>query len=335
MRIGNLFMLGFHGAKVPAWLKEFEQKYGLGGVILFDYYVQTKKYENNIYSRDQVKDLCNEIKAMQSSPLIYVDQEGGKVRRLKAKLGFEEFPSAKNFNLLDVNEKKSFCQKAFAEMKNLGFDVDLLPVIDIDYNSDNPDIGKVERSYSQNPNEIYENFKIINKVAGDTKLGLCLKHFPGLGGARVNSHEDLTDLTGTITDDQLNLFYKAAKEMHSKAILISHGINKKWDEKPCSVSSIALDLLRKNTSDEVIFISDDIQMQGMQKIYGTVDAALLGLKAGLDMIIIGNNMLADEENVFKAVEKIIEECKQDSTFAEKLSKSESRILNYKNKIRVV
>jgi beta-N-acetylhexosaminidase len=106
-------MLGFFGSTLPKWIKDFESKYGLGGVILFDYYVQTKKYENNIFSLEQLKELCSEIKALPSSPLIFIDQEGGKVRRLKSKLGFEELPSAKSFNLLE--DQSIFCSKAFQQ----------------------------------------------------------------------------------------------------------------------------------------------------------------------------------------------------------------------------
>jgi beta-N-acetylhexosaminidase len=106
------------------------------------------------------------------------------------------------------------------------------------------------------------------------------------------------------------------------------------DTKPCSVSKPALDILRNNINDEVVLISDDIQMQGIQKLFGTVDATLMGLDAGLDMIIIGNNMLPDEQNVFVAAEKILDKIKEQPSFVEKLRKEESRILNYKQLIKV-
>src|SRR3954464_8786436 len=96
--IGELFILGFLGKTVPAWLKEFAGRYGLGGVILFDYSCQTQKYDNNIDSPEQVQRLCEEISSLPSHPLVFIDQEGGLVRRLKEGRGFEPLPSAKDFN---------------------------------------------------------------------------------------------------------------------------------------------------------------------------------------------------------------------------------------------
>jgi beta-N-acetylhexosaminidase len=92
-KIGEMFMLGFRTPEIPEWLHFFASEFALGGVILFDYDVTIKKYERNIFDKAQVKKLCKEIHALPSRPLIYVDQEGGKVRRLKDKYGFPPLPS--------------------------------------------------------------------------------------------------------------------------------------------------------------------------------------------------------------------------------------------------
>lgn len=92
--IGELFVLGFRGTRVPDWLRTFSQRFGLGGVILFDYDWQTRQYNRNVHSPAQVAELCAELAELPSPPLIYVDQEGGRVRRFKDKLGFAPLPSA-------------------------------------------------------------------------------------------------------------------------------------------------------------------------------------------------------------------------------------------------
>ena len=117
--IGELFILGFFGKTVPAWLKEFAGRYGLGGVILFDYSCQTQKYDNNIDSPEQVQRLCAEIAALPSAPMVFIDQEGGLVRRLKESRGFAPLPSAKEFNHLAPDRKarnpdREFCGDAAA-----------------------------------------------------------------------------------------------------------------------------------------------------------------------------------------------------------------------------
>ena len=75
--IGELFIHGFFGKTVPAWLKQFAGRYGLGGVILFDYSCQTREYDNNIDSPAQLRALCAEIAELPSGPLVFIDQEGG------------------------------------------------------------------------------------------------------------------------------------------------------------------------------------------------------------------------------------------------------------------
>ena len=81
--IGELFILGFFGKTIPAWLREFAGRYGLGGVILFDYSCQTQEYDNNIESPEQVQGSAKRFPRLPSHPMVFIDQEGGLVRRLK------------------------------------------------------------------------------------------------------------------------------------------------------------------------------------------------------------------------------------------------------------
>src|SRR5947209_19404761 len=113
MQIGELFMLGFFGRTVPAWLRQFAGRFGLGGVILFDYSCQTQTCDNNIESPEQVRGLCAEIAALRSAPMVFIDQEGGLVRRLKQERGFAPLPSAKEFNALPPHEKRKILAASF------------------------------------------------------------------------------------------------------------------------------------------------------------------------------------------------------------------------------
>jgi hypothetical protein len=140
MSVGELFILGYFGKTIPAWLKEFAARYGLGGVILFDYSCQTQKYDNNIESPEQVRAPCVEIAALPSAPMVFIDQEGGLVRRLKER-AFAPLPSAKEFNALSLHEKRKILAASFGELRALGIQQNFAPVIDVDYNPDNPNIG--------------------------------------------------------------------------------------------------------------------------------------------------------------------------------------------------
>jgi beta-N-acetylhexosaminidase len=309
-QIGQLFILGFRGKSLPRWLLDFEQEFGLGGVILFDYDFQRKNYDNNVESSAQLKQLCRAIASLESKPLVFIDQEGGKVRRLKDTRGFQPLPSQWEMAALPEAEMRMILEASYREMKSVGIDINLAPVIDLNLNPENPDIGKIGRSFSADPEVVKKNVSIVNEVAREVGLGLCLKHYPGLGGATVNSHLELTDLSDSISETQLDLFYACGKMIHGQSILISHGRVEQWDAaNPVSMSGVAVKKLRTRLP-EALLMSDDIQMQGLQKIYSTAEACERGIAAGLDLILIGNNLLAEELNcrafataLFAAVEK--------------------------------
>lgn len=297
MRIGELFILGFYGKTLPAWLKEFARRYGLGGVILFDYSCQTRKYDNNIESPEQVQRLCAEIAALPSAPMVFVDQEGGLVRRLKESRGFAPLPSAKQFNRLAPDQKRAILTASFAEMRRLGIHFDFAPVIDVDYNPDNPNIGKIDRSYSADIAEVEANALLASEVARTQRIGLCLKHFPGIGGAMVDSHQDFMDISDVLRAEQEELFYSLAPGMFGDAVLVSHAIVRQWDkERPMTLSAAGLGRLRRRLPDTLL-VTDDMQMQGLQKALGTEAACLQSLKAGIDMLCIGNNLFDQEQEM--------------------------------------
>ena len=299
--------MGFRGPIVPDWLKSFSEKFGLGGVILFDFDAQQKKYENNIICREQLSELTAQLQDLASPPLIFVDQEGGKVRRLKESLGFCPLPSQKRMAELTTSELKKNATAAFAEMRELGFHFNLAPVIDLDINPDNPDIGRLERSFSAAPETVRKLVDVLNTVAIDCNLGLCLKHYPGLGGARTNSHEEITEIE---TDSaQLELFDELSKTLHGGAVLVSHGIVESWQPGvPASLSEVAIGKLLKNCPDSLI-ITDDIQMQGLQRKYSSLEAIEKGILAGANLICIGNNMMNEEDSMHSFAERLTAQAK--------------------------
>ncbi|MGY4474936.1 glycoside hydrolase family 3 N-terminal domain-containing protein [Bradyrhizobium sp. USDA 3364] len=297
MSVGELFILGFHGKVVPSWLKEFAAQFGLGGVILFDYSCQTRQYDNNITSPAQVQSLCAGIAALPSQPLVFIDQEGGLVRRLKDGLGFQPLPSAKDFNRLTVTEKQTILAASYGELRRLGIRYNFAPVIDVDYNSDNPNIGRIKRSYSSDLGEVEANARLVDAAARLAGVGLCLKHFPGIGGARVDSHLEFMDISDALRPEQEELFYTLAPQTYGDAVLVSHAIVRQWDaQHPMTLSPAGIGRLRGRLP-ETLLITDDMQMQGLQKALGTSAASLQGIAAGMDMICIGNNLFDQEQEM--------------------------------------
>jgi beta-N-acetylhexosaminidase len=329
MPIGELFILGFFGKTVPLWLKQFAARYGLGGAILFDYSCRTREYDNNIESPEQVQRLCREIAALPSGPMVFIDQEGGLVRRLKESRGFAPLPSAKEFNHLAPDRKRATLAASFAEMRQLGIHYDFAPVVDVDYNPENPDIGRIKRSFSADIAEVEANALLASEVARAQRIGLCLKHFPGIGGAVVDSHQEFMDISDALRDEQEELFYSLAPKIFGDAVLVSHAIVSQWDkDRPTTLSAAGIGRLRKRLPDTLL-ITDDMQMQGLQKALGTREASLQSLKAGMDMLCIGNNLF-DQEQEMAAIAEGVEQSLRDKTLSgSAIEKSIARVAKRK------
>lgn len=323
--LGNLFMLGFKGPELPNWLSDFEAEYGLGGCILFDYCCTTKTYKNNIENKEQLKKLNNSIHKLPSRPLVFIDQEGGKVRRLKESLGFAPLPSQAKLAALPVPERAQLLRTSFSEMRRLGIAFDLAPVVDLNINPNNPNIGAIERSYSVDVHVVKENVEIVNAIAKETNLGLCLKHYPGLGGAKVDSHLELTDISDTVNSAEEELFFELAPDLSGNAILLSHGIVRQWDSKnPVSMSKAAVSRIRAKLP-STLLITDDLQMQGLLKHYTIGEAAIQGLRAGVDLILIGNNLLGEEKNLHEIMSRLQTEVDTDAELRGNVTRSLQRI----------
>jgi len=242
--------------------------------------------------------------------MVFVDQEGGLVRRLKDSRGFASLPSAKEFNHLALDQKRALLTASFAEMRRLGIHYDFAPVIDVDYNPDNPNVGRIKRSYSADIAEVEANALLASEIARAQRVGLCLKHFPGIGGAVVDSHQEFMDISDALCPEQEELFYSLAPKMFGDAVLVSHAIVRQWDsDNPMTLSAAGLGRLRSRLPDTLL-ITDDMQMQGLQKAMGTREASLRSLKAGMDMVCIGNNLF-DQEQEMATIAGYVEESLRD------------------------
>ena len=303
-KVGELFIVGFRGTEVPDWLKRFADSYGLGGVILFDYDVVNKNYQRNIVSPQQLTTLCQQLAELPARPLIFVDQEGGQVRRLKEKQGFCPYPSAADFACLPRPERLSLTRQAFRELRDLGIHYTLAPVIDINRNPDNPDIGAIGRSYSDDAEQVSENVSILAEVAREVNLGLCLKHFPGIGASTVDSHQEVMHID--IDNQQLELFARWCNNINGQAILAGHA-HTKWDRPfPISLSPPAIRELRDICGDRLLLLTDDLQMRGVYGRFGG-DSSLairLAIHSGMDMVIIGNNLQLEEHLMIDFAEHV-------------------------------
>lgn len=299
---GEHLVLGFHGLELPDWVRELEARFGLGGVILFDRDLLGGTPTRNVESPDQLHALCTEVHSLPSRPLVFVDQEGGRVTRLKQERGFLPLPSAGDLCSMDPGAAWEVTRASYAEMGGLGIDFNLAPVIDLDLYPDNPNIGALGRSFSADPDEVRRCAELCARAAGEAGLQLCLKHFPGLGAATTDSHELRTELEPVA--DQLALFEALVARVPGAAILMSHGVVEAWDaEGPVSLSAAAVGAARR-ADPGVLLVTDDLQMGGLQAFCPTVEGGLRAVEAGVDLVCIGNQMRDERDACFELAEAL-------------------------------
>jgi beta-N-acetylhexosaminidase len=179
-KIAQLLIVGFRGLSVD---KKFPivrdiQKHNVGGVLLFDYDRLLKRSKRNIKSPEQVKLLIEQLQSYSRTPLfIAIDQEGGKIQRLKPKFGFPRTVSAQYLGKKHKPERTyKQASKMAQTLAQLGINFNLAPVVDLNLNPNNPVIGKLRRSFSANPDIVTQHAIEFIKAHHAHGVLTALKH---------------------------------------------------------------------------------------------------------------------------------------------------------------
>ena len=255
----------------------------VGGVILFS---------RNIQSRDQICDLVAEIRACSKYLLVAVDQEGGRVQRLRE--GFTAIPSMQAIGNLIARSpeeglglSKDLGWLMASEVIACGLDLSFAPVLDVDRDTSSI-IG--DRSFSDQPEIVISAAEAFIKGMHDAGMAVTGKHFPGHGGIVADSH-----LEAPVDDRSWNTLYARDIQPFAKlskmldAVMPAHITFPSVDPDSVGFSSFWLnDVLRGKLGFEGIIFSDDLTMKGADIAGGYVDKAKLALKAGCDMILVCN-----------------------------------------------
>jgi beta-N-acetylhexosaminidase len=337
-KIGQLFLLGFQGDCIDAShpiAKDISQR-NLGGVVLFDRLVARKQDHNNITSASQVKALTSTLQGFARTPLLIgVDQEGGRVRRLKPDRGFPATTSAGELG--QKNDRTLTAIHALttaATLQAVGINFNLAPVVDVNIFSENPVIGRLERSFSPSP-------PIVSAHAGEwikahNRMGVltCLKHFPGHGSSRTDSHLGFTDITESWQASELQPYKDLIACGLAEAIMTGHLFHKGLDSVyPATLSaSITTRLLRQELRFTGLVISDDLQMKAITDKYGLEEAACLALAAGVDLLIIGNNLDDDPGVLARIIPAILMAIESGRLPEKRVNEAWERIQQIKRKI---
>ncbi len=331
---GQMLLVGFRGQTLEE-APEFQQalKDGLvGGVVLFDYDVASKKRGRNIGSPEQVMALNKAIAAAASvPPIIAVDQEGGKVMRLKPKAGFPDWPSAAEIGRTMNGEATLALSMEMGRMlKRYGFTMNFAPVLDVNVHPKNPIIGGVSRSFSKDPKEVALLGTAFMLGLRDGGVLPCIKHFPGHGSSRDDSHLGLPDVSDTWSEAEL-LPFQAAIDAGAPMVMTAHLFNSHWDPShPATLSyNVLHNMLRGQLGFKGVIVSDDMQMGAITDHYGMRDAIKLAVNAGVDMLLFGNNLEYDPAIAQKAHGILMELVQAGEIPQERIMEAGQRVLNLK------
>jgi beta-N-acetylhexosaminidase len=240
---------------------------------------------------------------------ISIDEEGGRVNRLKEKYGFTRTISAANAGKSKTLDSVRFYSEATAStLAGLGINVNFAPSVDLASNPTNPIIAKLGRSFSAKEDSVTLLAREVVKQHRRFGVVTSLKHFPGHGSSQADTHLGLTDVTNTWEPRELKPFQSLIDSGYVDAIMSAHIVNKKIDRKglPGTLSKSVIDsLLRKKMRYQGVIFSDAMEMKAIAANYGLEEAIKLAINAGIDILCFAHNAQGMEEHTGDGVHALI------------------------------
>jgi beta-N-acetylhexosaminidase len=286
---------------------------GVAGVILF---------RRNVQTPEQTHGLIAALRGLRDEPLLLaVDQEGGRVQRLRSPL--TEFPPMRALG--DTNDlalAREVGAQLAREMLAVGFDLDFAPVVDVDTNPNNPVIG--DRSFGRTP-EVVSTLAVA-LIEGMQRAGMmaCAKHFPGHGDTLEDSHKDVPSLPHTL--ERLRQIewppFAAAARADVSSIMTAHvmfpALDPKW---PATMSKTCLSVLRNELGYQGVIISDDLEMNAIADRYDIGAAAVQSIAAGCDSLLVCHTL----SRIEASVEALAKEADKSGAFRARLEEAAARV----------
>lgn len=336
-KIGQMLKVGFRGLSVDenSPIVEDIRKYHIGGVVLFDYDVPRDTALRNISSPGQVQNLVQDLQRFADIPLIIaIDQEGGRVARLKPRYGFEKSVSAQYLgSLQNADSTRKYAHQTGQTLSELGINTNLAPVVDVNINPENPVIGGIERSFSDDPSVVTRHARLYIETLHEYGIITTLKHFPGHGSSRDDSHLGVVDVTDYWKQKELVPYRNLIESGTADIVMTAHIFNAALDSTyPATLSKpIITGILRDSLRFNGVVMSDDLQMKAIRTEYGLKETIKMSIQAGVDILSFANNSIFDAEIAAKA-HGIINELVEEGSLSEgRIDQSYDRIMSLKKK----
>lgn len=293
--IGQLAIAGFGGRSIPQDLRLLAREFDLGGVIFFG---------RNVEAPEQVAEMSREAQALALDlPLwVSVDQEGGRVARLKSP--FTVWPPMLTLGRSgDERLAERFARALAVELKAVGISLDYTPVLDILTNPSNPVIG--DRALAERADDVARLGTIIIRTLQAEGVAACGKHFPGHGDTAVDSHHDLPIVEHPPDRiERVELVpFRAAVAADVAGIMTAHLLIPSLDEeRPATLSPRIIAMAKEGLNFQGIVFTDDLGMKAISAKYGLEQATVGALAAGCDVVLLCE---ADQQAQVAALEAVI------------------------------
>ncbi len=278
--VASLFCVGFQGTKPSLEVLDLIRR-GVHGVILF---------ARNVVEAEQVAQLVGDLKraAGDRKLLVSIDQEGGRVARLRAAHGFTELPPMAALGQTgDADLARQVGALLGRELRAVGIDQDYAPCVDVDTNPENPVIG--DRSLSSDPARVAWLGAALAQGLQSVGVAACAKHFPGHGDTSQDSHVDMPRLPHPL--ERLRRVelppFAALARAGVASVMTAHVVFEALDpERPATLSPPVLRLLREELGFEGCCISDDLEMKAVTEHFPLEEVAPGAVLAGVDSLLV-------------------------------------------------
>jgi beta-N-acetylhexosaminidase len=297
--LGELLLVGFGGTQVEGndEVHSLVCDVKVGGLILFERDARSGD-ARNISSPEQVRQLTSDLQALAQQCtgrrlLIAADNEGGAVMRLSTRLGY--LPTPPPQALGDAGDPAATAlesRRMGATLREAGINWNLAPVVDVAVNPLNPAVVTLGRTFSSDPQQVIIQARAFIQGMHEAGVLTSLKHFPGHGSSRSDSHQGFVDVTDT-ADLKIELApYEALiKEGLADSVMTAHVFNRGLDPwNPATLSRFTIKrYLRDKLGYKGLVVSDDLLMGAIRQQYGVEEASILALQASVDMLLISQN----------------------------------------------
>ena len=297
-------------------MRKVNHDYPVGGIILYAW---------NIEDGTQLANIIKQVRSLNGSPLLCIDEEGGRVSRIANNPNFhvKKYESMAAIGATGDPKNAYECGNTIGTyLKRYDFDIDFAPVADVNTNPDNIIIGP--RAFSDDPAVAAP--MVTNYLQGLKDAGItgCIKHFPGHGDTTNDTHSGYVQSLKTW--DEMNqcemVTFRAGIQWGCQLIMTAHIAvpNVTGTNIPSTLSSVVLqDKLRGELGYQNIIITDGMEMGAITKHYTSGEAAVGSIKAGVDIVL-------GPRNFTEAFDAVIAAVNNGTLTEERINQSVRRIL---------